>query len=111
MTPRCARPLLFFAVFLGSFGRVYPFDPWSAYPPVLAPWLPSLHNIILHAGRAEQISAKARMAYRAVADDIDERGLTGTQSTFKGRTKFLRPLDVLAMTIHELEHPIVTLIR
>jgi hypothetical protein len=26
----------------------------------------------LNAGRAEQISAKVRMAYRAVADDVDE---------------------------------------
>jgi hypothetical protein len=38
----------------------------------------------LRAGRAEQISAKARMAYRAVADDIDEGGLAGPQCTIKG---------------------------
>ena len=34
------------------------------------------------------------MAYRAVADDIDERGLAGPQCTFEGRAKLLRPLDV-----------------
>jgi len=30
------------------------------------------------------------MAYRAVADDIDERGLAGLQSTFEGRAKLLK---------------------
>jgi hypothetical protein len=55
---------------------------------------------VLHAGRAEQISAKARMAYRAVADDIDERGLAGPQCTFEGRAKLLRSLNVLTVTIH-----------
>ena len=65
----------------------------------------------LHAGRAKQISAKARMAYRAVADDIDEGGLTGRQCTLKGGAKLLRPLDVLTVTIHELEHPVVALVR
>jgi len=49
-------------------------------------WRPN----VLRAGRAEQISAKARMAYRAVADDIDERGLAGLQSTFEGRAKLLK---------------------
>ncbi len=66
---------------------------------------------VLHAGRAEQISAKARMAYRAVADDIDERGFAGPQCTFEGRAKLLRPLDVLTVTIHKLEHPVVALVR
>ena len=51
------------------------------------------------------------MAYRAVADDIDERGLAGPQCTFEGRAKLLRPLDVLTVTIHELEHPVVALVR
>jgi len=66
---------------------------------------------VLYAGRTEQISAKARMAYCAVADDIDERGLAGRQCTFEGRAKLLRPLDVLTVTIHELEHPVVALVR
>ena len=66
---------------------------------------------VLHAGRAEQISAKARMAYGAVADDIDERGLAGPKCTFEGRAKLLRPLDVFTVTIHELEHPVVALVR
>ena len=66
---------------------------------------------VLHEGRAEQISAKARMAYRAVADDIDERGLAGPQCTFEGRAKLLRSLDVLTVTIHELEYPVVALVR
>jgi hypothetical protein len=47
------------------------------------------------------------MADCAVADDIDERGLAGTQSTFKRRAKLLGPLDVLTVTIHKLEHPVV----
>jgi hypothetical protein len=64
---------------------------------------------VLYAGRTEQISVKGRMAYRAVADDIDERGLAGPQCTFDGRAKLLRPLDVLTVTIHELEHPVVAL--
>lgn len=51
------------------------------------------------------------MAYRAVADDINERGLAGPQCTFEGRAKFLRPLDVLTVTTHELEHPVVALVR
>ena len=66
---------------------------------------------LLHARGAEQISAKARMAYRAVADDIDERGFAGPQCTFEGRAKIIRPLDVLTVTIHELEHPVVALVR
>src|SRR5271165_635187 len=66
---------------------------------------------VLHAGRAEQISAETRMAYRAVADDIDERSLASPQCTFEGRAKLLRPLDVLTVTIHELEHPVVALVR
>src|SRR5215469_14387630 len=45
-----------------------------------------------------------------VADDVDERGLTGTQSTFEGRAELLRPRDVLTVTIHELEHPVVALV-
>jgi hypothetical protein len=71
----------------------------------------SLPGGVLHAGRAEQISAKVRMAYRPVADDIDERGLAGPQCTFEGRAKILWPLDVLTVTIHELEHPVVALVR
>ncbi len=51
------------------------------------------------------------MAYRAVADDIDERGLAGPQCTFESRAKLLRPLDMLTVTIHELEHPVVALVR
>jgi hypothetical protein len=39
------------------------------------------------------------MAYRPVADDIDERGLAGPQCTFEGRAKILWPLDVLTVTI------------
>jgi hypothetical protein len=66
---------------------------------------------LLHAGRAEQISAEARMADRAVADDIDERGLASPQCTFEGGPKLLRPLDVLTVTVHELEHPVVALLR
>src|SRR4029077_5053156 len=54
---------------------------------------------------------QGRMAYRAVADDIDERGLAGPQCTFEGRAKLLRPLDVLTVTIHKLEHPVVALVR
>lgn len=76
----------------------------------LTPYCP-LPDGLLHAGRAEQISAKVRMAYRPVADDIDERGLAGPQCTFEGRAKILRPLDVLTVTIHELEHPVVALVR
>ena len=68
-------------------------------------------NGALHASRAEQISAKVRMAYRPVADDIDERGLAGPQCTFEGRAKILWPLDLLTVTIHELEHPVVALVR
>ena len=66
---------------------------------------------LLRAGRAEQISAKARMAYHAVADDIDERGLARVQCMFKSRAKLLRPLDVFTVAIHELEHPVVALVR
>jgi len=66
---------------------------------------------VLHAGRAEQISAKTRMPYRAVADDIDERGFASPQCTFQGRAKLLRPLDVLTVTIHKLEHSVVALVR
>src|SRR5271165_3175981 len=73
-------------------------------------WLAWRSNA-LHARRAEQIPTKARMAYRAVADDIDERGLAGPQCTFECRAKLLRPLDVLTVTIHELEHPVVALVR
>ena len=51
------------------------------------------------------------MAYRAIAHHIDERGLAGSQSTFEGRPKLLRPLDVLTVTVHALEHPIVALVR
>jgi hypothetical protein len=51
------------------------------------------------------------MAYRAVANHIDERGLAGSQCTFEGRPKLLRPLDALTVSIHELEHPIVALVR
>jgi hypothetical protein len=51
------------------------------------------------------------MAYRAIADDIDKRGLAGPQCTFEGRAKLLRPLNVLTVTIHELEHPVVALVR
>jgi len=50
------------------------------------------------------------MAYRAVTNHIDERRLAGSQCTFEGRTKLLGPLDVLTVTIHELEHPIVALV-
>ena len=48
-----------------------------------------LYMQALHAGRAEQICAKARMAYRAITNDIDERGFAGIQSALKGRAKFL----------------------
>src|SRR5260370_36674926 len=72
---------------------------------------PHLKPNALHAGRAEQISAEARMAYRAVADDIDERGLAGPQRPFERRTKLLRPPNMLTVTIHELEHPVVALVR
>ena len=51
------------------------------------------------------------MAYRAVADDIDERGLARLQCMFKGRAKLLRSLDVFTVAIHELEHPVVALVR
>jgi hypothetical protein len=64
----------------------------------------------LCAGGAEQIPAKARMAYRGVADDIDERGLAGSKRTFERRAKLLRPLDVLTVTIHQLEYPVVALV-
>ena len=50
------------------------------------------------------------MADCTVADDIDERGLAGTQSTFKERAKLLGPLDVLTVAIHKFEHPVVALI-
>src|SRR6202022_1327898 len=73
-------------------------------------WLAWRSNA-LHARRAEQIPTKGRMAYRAVAHDIDERGLAGPQCTFEGRAKLLRPLDVLTVTIHELEHSVVALVR
>ena len=66
---------------------------------------------VLRAGRAEEISTKARMAYRTVADDIDERGLARLQCMFKGRAKLLRSLDVFTVAIHELEHPVVALVR
>ena len=51
------------------------------------------------------------MAYRAVADDIYQCGLTGSQCAFDGRAKLLGPLDVLTVTVHELEHPVVALVR
>ena len=51
------------------------------------------------------------MAYRAVPDDIDEGSLASPQCTLKGGAKLLRPLDVLTVTIHELEHPVVALVR
>ena len=67
--------------------------------------------MLLNAGRAKRVSAKARVAYRAVADNIDERGLAGPQCTFEGRAEPLRPLDVLTVTTNELEHPVVALVR
>ena len=92
--------------------RHLPLSPGSRKPFLHTdPILPSPPTGLLHAGRAEQISAKVRMAYRPVADDIDERGLAGPQCTFEGRAKILRPLDVLTVTIHELEHPVVALVR
>jgi hypothetical protein len=51
------------------------------------------------------------MAYRTVADDVDERGLAGPQGTFQARSKLLRPLNVFTVTIHELKHPVVALVR
>src|SRR5580692_7260401 len=42
---------------------------------------------------------------------VDERGLAGPQCTFEGKAKLLRPLNVLTVTIHELEHPVVALVR
>src|SRR5271157_1020297 len=65
----------------------------------------------LHPGRAEQVSAEARMADRAVADDIDERSSARHQRSFERGTEFFRPLDVLPVTIHELEHAVVALVR
>src|SRR5271165_1439368 len=65
----------------------------------------------LHPGRAEQVSAEARMADRAVADDIDERSSARHQRSFERGTEFFRPLDVLPMTIHQLEHAVVALVR
>jgi ATP-dependent exoDNAse (exonuclease V) alpha subunit len=41
------------------------------------------------------------MAYRTVADDVDERGLASPQGTFEGRAKLLRPLNVLTVTIFD----------
>jgi hypothetical protein len=40
---------------------------------------------------------------------IDEGGLAGPQCTLEGRAKLFRPLDVLTVTIHELEYPVVAL--
>ena len=64
----------------------------------------------LHSSRAEQISAQARVAYPAVTDNIDERSLAGAKRAFERRSKFFRPLSVLTVTIHQLEHPIVALV-
>ena len=73
------------------------------------PFLPTPN--MLYASRAKQISAKARVADRAVADNIDERGVAGHHGTFQGRAELLRPLDVLTVTTNELEHPTVALVR
>ena len=54
----------------------------------------------LDAGRAEEVSAKARMAYRAIADDVHERGLPNAQRALQGGAKLPRPLDMLTVTIH-----------
>ena len=48
---------------------------------------------------------------RMVADDIDDRSLARPQCALERGTELLGPLDVLAVTIHELEHPVVTLVR
>ena len=50
------------------------------------------------------------MAYRAVADHVNERGLASPQSTFEGRAKLLGPLNILTLTIRELEHQVVAVV-
>src|SRR5271166_1518405 len=51
------------------------------------------------------------MADRAVADDIDDRSLARPQCALERGTELLGPLDVLAVTVHEFEHPVVALVR
>jgi hypothetical protein len=51
------------------------------------------------------------VANRAVADDIDECGFARLQCPLERRTEFFRSLNVLAMTIHKLEHAVVALVR
>ena len=51
------------------------------------------------------------MANRAVADDIDECGSARLQRALERGTEFFGSLDVLAVTVHEFEHPVVPLVR
>ena len=51
------------------------------------------------------------MADCAVANDIDECGSARLQGTLERRSEVFRPLDVLAVAIHELEHAVVALVR
>ena len=56
-----------------------------------------------------RLPPRLRVPDPAVANDVDHRGLPDGECASERGTEMLRPLDMLAMAVHRLEHSVVAL--